>query len=472
MPYLRSNQHKPVLLLALGMAALVVAPAVIATSARAAPSDAGVRFVQLDGFAAPGTPPEYNKVGVIETGPKDAKNVLVLVPGTSASAAYFEPIAKDIVAKNRGWQVWAVERRENLLEDHSMLDKVKSGKATTTQLFDYYLNFITNPSISPHFQLVPDSSVAYAKDWGMNVAVEDLHRVVAAAEQQGGKVVLGGHSLGGSITTAYATWDFGGKPGAKDLAGLVFIDGGSGPTPVTPDAATQSLQALQSGSPWLTFGGITAPYAGLFNAVGSTTVHQEPNQSSQLQTWPLLPANLKPPVRATNVGAYGYALDVKTSPPGLVAAQAHLGQLAATGDPRDWNRNGALTPVQRFADMFSGTGILGHDGTAWYHPQRLTIDSGAIADGNANAAQQILDVHATHGHDLSKRLRIFAFGAVLGGTRVLDAARALAEQSGIPSSRLTLLDRHDTYAHNDPSSASPKNDFLENLTPFLHRIAQ
>jgi hypothetical protein len=122
--------------------------------------------------------------------------------------------------------------------------------------------------------------------------------------------------------------------------------------------------------------------------------------------------------------------------------------------------------------MFSGTGILGHDGTAWYHPQRLTIDSGAIADGNANAAQQILDVHATHGHDLSKRLRIFAFGAVLGGTRVLDAARALAEQSGIPSSRLTLLDRHDTYAHNDPSSASPKNDFLENLTPFLHRIAQ
>ena len=44
--------------------------------------------------------------------------------------------------------------------------------------------------------------------------------------------MLGGHSLGGSITTAYATWDFGGRPGARGLSGLVFIDGGSGPTPI------------------------------------------------------------------------------------------------------------------------------------------------------------------------------------------------------------------------------------------------
>ena len=45
--------------------------------------------------------------------------------------------------------------------------------------------------------------------------------------------------------------------------------------------------------------------------------------------------------------------------------------------------------------MFSGTGVLGHDGTAWYHPLRLTIDSGAVGDGNPNPAQQILGVKAT-----------------------------------------------------------------------------
>ena len=403
-------------------------------------------------------------------GPATAKNVLVLEPGTSAGSAYFVPLAKWIVSTAKGWQVWSVERRENLLEDHSMLNRVKAGQATTQQLFDYYLGFLTNRSITTHYQFVKDADVPFARDWGMQVAVEDLHRVVLAAKQHGGKVVLGGHSLGGSITTAYATWDFRGHPGAADLSGLVYIDGGSGPTPVTADQATAALQSLQRGSPWLAFGGIAAPYAGLFNAVASTTVHLEPNGMGALQTWSLLPANLKPPVVATNVGAYGYALDVKTSPMGLMAAQAHLGQLAASGSPRGWDATGALTPIQRYTDMFSGTGLTGLDGTAWYHPLRLTIDSGAVADGNANPAQSVLDVRATHGHDLPRSLRIYAFGAALGGQRVLDATTALADQSGIPSSQVILVNRQSAYAHNDPAGASPSNDFLANLIPFLGTV--
>ena len=77
----------------------------------------------------------------------------------------------------------------------------------------------------------------------------DIRKVVKQASKLGGKVVLGGHSLGGSITTAYATWDFNGKPGAKDLSGLVFIDGGSGPTPITPEEAQQRLDDLNEGRP-------------------------------------------------------------------------------------------------------------------------------------------------------------------------------------------------------------------------------
>ncbi len=122
--------------------------------------------------------------------------------------------------------------------------------------------------------------------------------------------------------------------------------------------------------------------------------------------------------------------------------------------------------------MFSGFGLKSLDGTAWYHPLRLTIDSGAVAAGNANPAQEVLDVHATHGDDLSRKLRIYAFGAALGGQRVLDAARALASQSGIPKRNLKLIDRHTTYSHNDPNSASPKNDFVKNLIPFLGKVAR
>src|SRR5689334_18025265 len=412
--------------------ALATAVAALLTTAAAAPADAAkvtVRFQRIAGFHSPGTPAKYNRVGILKTGSPRAKNVLVLNPGTSASAAYFEPLAKAVVTRARGWQVWAVERRENLLEDQSMLDKAKEGKATGQQLFDYYLGWLANSNIKTHFQFLPDASVQYAKQWGMNTEINDLRRVVLKAEKLGGHVVVGGHSLGGSIVTAYATWDFHGQAGAKGLSGLVYIDGGSG-APVSAAQAQQSLQSLQSGSsPWLAFGGIQAPFAGLFQATGSTGALIDSNGPSLGQQFPLLPSNLKPPVPVTNLAQFGYALDVKTSPPSLAAAQAHLGQLASSGNPRGWNGKGALTPIKRFAQMFSGTGLKGLDGTAWYHPLRLTIDAGAIGNGNANPAQAVLDVHATMGHKLPRDLRIYAFGARLGGARVPAAARLLARQS-------------------------------------------
>ena len=448
-----------------------IAVAVVLAWATCAAAEVAVRFTRLDGFPSPGTPSHLNKVGVLEVGQPNARNILVLNPGTSASAAYFAPVAKTIVERAPGWQVWAVERRENLLEDHSVIDRAKDGTATGQELFDYYLGWLTDDTITTHFEFIQDADVAFAREWGMRVELEDLRVVVKAAKRRGRRVVLGGHSLGGSITTAYATWDFDGTPGSRGLSGLVYIDGGSSPTPVTPEQATAALQALQTATPWLTFGGIPAPFAGLFNATGSTGCFVDPDAPSLGQAWPLLPANLKPPVRVTNLAQYGYALDTETSPPGLVAAQAHLGRLAESGEPRGWDQAGEITPILRYAEMFSGRGLTGLDGTAWYHPQRLTIDAGAVAAGNSNPAQAILDVHAVHGHDLPKRLRIYAFGAALGGQRVLDAARILAEQSGIPADHLTLVDRHETYSHNDPNSAFPDNEFLDALVPFLADVA-
>jgi hypothetical protein len=455
-----------------GAVAIAVLGLALAAPAPAAGAKVDVRFQRMAGFDAPGTPARYDRVGVLEVGPRRAPNILVLNPGTSASSAYFQPLAKAIVQRAKGWQVWAVERRENLLEDHSVLDRAKRGRATGDQLFEYYLGWLSDPGVTDHIRLIPDSEVGFAREWGMRVEIEDLRRVVGAASRRGRRVVLGGHSLGGTITTAYATWDFGGRPGARDLSGLVFIDGGSGRSAVSEQQARQSLADLESESPWLSFGGIGPPFAGLFNATGSAGALIEPAAPSRGQAFPLLPANLKPPVPVTNLGQYGYALDTATSPPGLVAAQAHLGRLAPAGDPRGWVRAGELTPIRRYATMFSGWGLRGLDGTAWYHPMRLTIDSGAVAAGNANPAQAVLDVRATHGRDLPRRLRIYAFGASLGGRRVLDAAATLARQSRIPKRNLTLVDRHATYSHNDPNSAYPRNAFLARLVPYLRRLGR
>jgi pimeloyl-ACP methyl ester carboxylesterase len=447
--------------------AVVVATAVVPSAASA------VSFQRIRGYAAPGTPAKYDKVGVLKTGPRSARNVLVLVPGTSASAAYFEPLAKTIVHHSKGWQVWSVERRENLLEDHSMLDRVKARKASAKQLYDYYLGFLDDKSVKKHFQFVPDSKVAFARSWGMRVEVEDLRRVVRLARRGGRRVVLGGHSLGGSIVTAYATWDFGGRAGARGLSGLVYIDGGSNPTPVSEEQAKASLAQLQGSTPWLAFGGVPTPFAGLLNVVGSTLTRIEPRHAARIASFSLLPPSLRPPVQsATNEAGYGYAVDSASSPPNLVAFQAHVGRLARSGSPRGWVRGGELTPIQRYAAMFSGSGLKGLDGTAWYHPLRLTLDSRGLANGNANPAQQVFGLRAIHGHSLPRKLRIYAFGAALGGRAILHDARVLAKQSHIPRRQVKLIDRHRTYAHNDPAGASPRNAFLKGLLPYLRRVSR
>jgi pimeloyl-ACP methyl ester carboxylesterase len=448
---------------------------VLALAAAATASAAPLHVTWMAGFKAPGTPAKYNKVGVIKVGSAKAKNVLVLEPGTSAAASYFVPLAKWITSTSKTWQVWAVERRENLLDDESVLNLGKQGKASPTEVFNYYLGWLADSSVKRHIQFVPDSTVEYAKGWGMNVVVQDLHRVIAAAHKLGGKVVLGGHSLGGSVVTAYATWNFGGQPGAKGLAGLVFDDGGSFGAESATDAQA-ALTALNDPktTPWLAFGGIPAPYAGLFNATGSLGVLTDPNSPSLGQKFPLLPSDLKPPVPVTNIGQYGYALNYKTSPSSLLAAQAHLGQglsSTKTNGYYGWNGAGALTPITRFAQMFSGWGIMNANGTEWYFPQRLTDDTRVIDNGLANPAQKILGVNATMGRRLPHKLLMYAFATILGRQAVLDAAKALAKQSGIPARNLTLVNRDTSYSHNDPNGAYPKNAFFSALIPFLRRAA-
>jgi pimeloyl-ACP methyl ester carboxylesterase len=453
----------------MALTAAAVTLGLLAIPTTAAATADHVKWMQ--GVDAPGTPKRLDRVGVLQIGPKDAKNVLVFIPGTSAGSAYLAPFARTLVKKVGGWQVWSIERRENLLEDQSVAQRAKEGKASPQKLFDYYLGWINDSSITDHFQLIPDSKVAYAKKWGMRVEIGDVRKVVKSAERLGGHVVLMGHSLGGSMTTAYATWDFNGKPGAEGLSGLVYDDGGSSPTPVSADQAQQNLDNLNdpSASPWLSFGGIAAPFAGLFSEGGSILSIIAPDQPSLGQQSGLLPSSIVPPERVTNLAQFGYAADTETSPSNLFAFQAHVGHLAASGDPRGWDQAGEITPIGRYAQMFSGWGLKDVDGVAWYHPMRLTIDAGAVGDGNPNPAQQVLGVKTTKGGELPRSLRIYAFGA-FGGQTILDDARTLAKQSAIPKSHLTLVDRQGAYAHNDPAGAFPKNAFLSHLVPFLDGI--
>ncbi len=457
---------------------LVAALAAFAAAAlpAAAQAEPPVNVEFMPGYVSPGTPESLNKVGVIKVGQPSARNVLVLEPGTSAAGAYFVPFAKWVAENVPGWQVWAVVRRESLLEDQSELNLAKEGKASAEEVFNYYLGWISNPKIEHHLELNQNADT-FAKQWGMKVAVEDLHHVIEAAHKLGGAVVLGGHSLGGSVVTAYATWDFGGKPGADGLSGLVYDDGGSGVTSVSEEKAKEELKKLEEGSPWLSFGGIPAPFAGLFIVTGSAATQIAPTELSLADTSPIVPADLKPPCKtATNEAQLGFGVNVETSPESLVAAQAHVGHLVLPPHPEEetctWSSEGALTPLHRYAEMFYGQGILGEDGAEWYFPDRLTIDTDAVDEGNENPAQKVLEEEATEGHNLPKNLKILAIDSELDKKLIapratLIAAEVLAEQSGIPKSNLTLINAEETYAHNDPAGAFPKNVFFEALVPYL-----
>jgi hypothetical protein len=165
--------------------AAIPASGVVVGPARAAPAGA-LRVTWIAGFRVPGTPARYNRVGIVKIGPASAKNVLVFEPGTQAGSGYIVPLAKWLVRTLRGWQVWSIERRENLFEDQSLLTSAKAGKATAQQVYDYYFGYLSNHSISHHFNPVPVASVQFAKRWGTTVAVEDMRRVVETARRPGG----------------------------------------------------------------------------------------------------------------------------------------------------------------------------------------------------------------------------------------------------------------------------------------------
>src|ERR1700743_1199270 len=92
---------------------VIAALAASAVSAASAASAASPEVAWMPGGRAAGTPARYDRVGVLRIGRRRARNVLVLEPGTSAGSAYFAPLARWIASRAPGWQVWAVERREN-----------------------------------------------------------------------------------------------------------------------------------------------------------------------------------------------------------------------------------------------------------------------------------------------------------------------------------------------------------------------
>ncbi len=424
---------------------------------------------------APGTPSKFNKVFVTKFGSASAKKVLVLIPGTNGGAGNFTLVARELVKKVPGLQVWSLDRREQALEDTSLMEQAFKGTATPKQALDYYLGWIgANPEPASHYRPLAAKDYAFMKDWGMKVNLEDTRRVVLEARKGGRTVILGGHSLGASFAAAYAAWDFNGTPGYKDIAGIVAIDGGLLGSFDSTDTAAKARKQLAGlaptkNGPWLNLLGIpgfswtTGPFAEL----GALAALKNPNEPSILQNFPLLPSILKAPFQTTNEGALGYAFDATTSPSLLSLIQVRAGQVAPGAEPRGW-QNGEVTPIQNVAAGFAQGRVNGVD---WYYPSRLNIDTDAASQMNDNPAARVLGLRLRHLKDVN--IPYYAFQTSLTAKRngVINGAKNFARKSKVPRSGLKTVNAGATTSHLDPLLAAPAtNDFLKTVEPWLKAI--
>ena len=441
-------------------AALVAALAVLAAPAAAQTT------VAVKGVPAAG-PKKYDKTFVTKIGPRRAKTVLVLMPGFSGGAGNFTLVGRDLVKRVKGLQVWAVDRRSQALEDTSMFERGLKGRATLQQVRDYYLGWITNRSIQPHFTPPSNESVRFAAEWGLPTAIGDLRRVVRAANRGGRRVILGGHSLGASMAAIYATWDFGGRPGARDVDGLVLIDGGAlgtfDDTDSVEDVRERAGEIREK--PFADAVGLGLPWAqGIFAGIGGLYAHRAPAERSPFVDDPLLPKTFKPDFQVTNRALLGYAFDASTSPKSLGFIHLRAGGLAPSGDPRDW-RDGEVSPIARVARFWAAQPV---NGVEWYFPLRLSLDVDGANELQRNAVTRELGLRPWHLRKVD--VPLYAFQTDLTDGRVLRGARRYISRSKVPRGASKLVDRGSTTSHLDPLTAAPAtNDFLKTVVPFLRR---
>lgn len=433
--------------------------------ALAVPAVASAKTVTVPGWPDAAGPNTYDRTTVTQYGPSSAKTVLVLIPGTQGGAGNFSLIGPELASRVKGLQVWAWDRRESAIEDH------KGLKGSALNARRYYLDSIVDSSITPRHTPPNTKDLGFAREWGWRTQFEDLRRVIARAKKGGRKVILGGHSLGASMADGYAAWDFNGRPGYKDLVGVMNIDGGlfGPPNPSAPTldaaAAEKNLADYATADPFLDLLGLGIPWVtGAFSAIGGKAAAEAPDAPSIFADFALLPPAFKPPVPSTNEGQFGYALDASTSPESLALIHVRAGRLGPDGRWID----GEVSTMERVAKMFSAD----PDGAEWFFPRRMSIDSAAASQSlnGLSPAAKVYGLRVQHARKVD--VPLYAIQTSLSQGRVKAAAERWAKGSKIGTKRLTVVDASKTMSHLDPLTAVPsKSVFMRTAVPWLKKLA-
>ena len=224
-----------------------------------------------------------------------ADAVLTLMPGIFAGGGSFDQVARHTIRRaarrERMVEVWGIDRRSNCLEDHrGVRAGVKTGDPRVS--FGYYFEGReVNGHTFPGF--ADDQEAAFLRDVGLKQTIEDWHTVITrempSQRKRQRKLICGGHSLGGPLTAAFASWDFDGDPetdedaGYNQCAAFVGLDttvSSEGGDSGGPGVALITQATSQSGaSPYVNAPPLT-PQTLLAPALIGVTAFQKPDEET------------------------------------------------------------------------------------------------------------------------------------------------------------------------------------------------
>ena len=357
------------------------------------------------------TPAHLNKVRILRYRASPAaervRAVVVCMPGVPAGAMAYDELARRLVLLSGGAvEVWAVDRRANLLEDLTGLQAAE--KAGDPDLaWRYYDDGKTVDG--KRYQGLP-TDTDYMSEWGLATAVADLRAVIALVAKQDRKrgVVLIGHSFGASLVQAYSAWDTGGGAAANELAGLVLMDGGLQVYKTPSESkylnkgseAAPGLNKLRAGS------GVFMDYFG-FGMEAFLTVEITAMRAYHTPRAVVSDSHvdrlatvlfLKKPPPMTAAAAVGFTLDESSSPVKGMRAScgAPKGPVETytsplTGEPRirpsdstrlyDWLDHDQVTPPELTSiKVLSRVSFEGPTNRLeWFFPSRLLLDCAVVS---------------------------------------------------------------------------------------------
>lgn len=357
----------------------------------------------------------------------------------------FHLLARALVSQSNGrLEVWAIERRNNLLEDTRGMESAQARHDPQIAL-DYYFHRRHRPGAG----LLARERTPWMRHWGLATALFDLRAAVRRARHvvgDTGSVLLGGHSLGGMLAQCYAAWDFDGRPGYRDLDGLVLIDGAVGGPAWTE---TMGLAQYREGHDAIAAGEVfwdqpargASPHIAVLAQVTAMAVllPQWRRQPSLVLPYVTQFFHLPSDVALTNAATLGYLIDAETSP--IASYRTHVGALDPTpigevgGRPllgwRSHRDCGEPTDLETVARALLQ--IDGANGMEWYASRRLNaeVDLSSNLDSHDPTTRDLAQAAGLRlCHNAAMPLPVFA--VTVGAER---------EQGGFPSSLPETLPR-------------------------------